>query len=566
MREVYISDRDLQTNRTAEAAASNPSATDPAVQSAHLIRKNLEGKHVCPFCGAVTEEAGGPCARCTMENTPATRKATKERIGPWYVLQSRNPSAPGMRFETLLAFVRKGRVKARSVVRGPTTHQLWRFAAQVKGLSREFGVCYGCGSAVEAAADQCPQCGRSQLPPARPDLLLEPAGEQVAPDVTEYQATVDSSDTNEVEIVIPALSGLDDSLAGFRLDTPAGDTVAGMSVVSKKETASPARQAESGRPRPAGAGVGMSGRAQAATTESRRTAAPPRQAAGKPVSPNRPRQPATVRPPAPAGRPPAAPAKAGAGEAFLSPKDLAAAFKLGLDPSVNYARPDASVDADQIFGAPRKKPRRRVGRGLLLVLVLAGGGYGALMYVDPAIRTRTTTWFRGTWARVLDAMTPVDVDRNKGTLPPVRTAADEPMGRSGSGIAQSAAATQESPRTQQVFEPDAQLAASPAPARPATTQAQRPWEEVFAHPSTVPTTAEASAAATQAFAETAADQLDEMWRVRNQALDAESRGDYTSALRSYEKIKSMAPNVWPRDLDTRIDLARRKAKLAGENR
>ena len=48
---------------------------------------------------------------------------------------------PGMRFETLLSFVRKGRVRARSVVRGPTTHQLWRFAAHVKGLSREFGLC-----------------------------------------------------------------------------------------------------------------------------------------------------------------------------------------------------------------------------------------------------------------------------------------------------------------------------------------------------------------------------------------------------------------------------------------
>jgi len=38
-----------------------------------------------------------------------------------------------MKWETLLTFVRKGRVKPQSIVRGPTTHQLWRFAAHVKG-------------------------------------------------------------------------------------------------------------------------------------------------------------------------------------------------------------------------------------------------------------------------------------------------------------------------------------------------------------------------------------------------------------------------------------------------
>ena len=42
-----------------------------------------------------------PCPRCTLADTPTTRNATKARIGPWYVLQARNPAAPGMKFETL---------------------------------------------------------------------------------------------------------------------------------------------------------------------------------------------------------------------------------------------------------------------------------------------------------------------------------------------------------------------------------------------------------------------------------------------------------------------------------
>lgn len=143
------------------------------VDEAQEIRDTIVGRQVCPFCGAVTEQQEGPCPRCTMENNPASRQATKSRIGPWYVLQTRNPAAPGMRFDTLLGFVRKGRVKAKSIVRGPTTHQLWRFAAHVKGLSREFGVCYSCGGGIEKAADLCPHCNRSQDPPANPDVFLE---------------------------------------------------------------------------------------------------------------------------------------------------------------------------------------------------------------------------------------------------------------------------------------------------------------------------------------------------------------------------------------------------------
>jgi len=130
-------------------------------------------KHVCPYCGLAGPRPEGPCVRCTIEDSPQTRQATKARIGPWYVLQSRNPAAPGMKWSTLLALVRKGQVTPRAVVRGPTTNQLWRLGSQVKGLSREFGVCYSCGGRVDRTANQCPHCDRLQEPPANPDQLLE---------------------------------------------------------------------------------------------------------------------------------------------------------------------------------------------------------------------------------------------------------------------------------------------------------------------------------------------------------------------------------------------------------
>ncbi|MDB5173676.1 MAG: hypothetical protein JWN51_2449 [Phycisphaerales bacterium] len=180
--------RDVLADETLEG---DPEGDRPAPAiEAVAIRDGLEGRHVCPFCGSINDGTSPTCPRCTMENTPAARKATKPRIGPWYVLQSRNPAAPGMKWETLLAFVRKGRVKPQSIVRGPTTHQLWRFAAHVKGLSREFGICYSCGGAIGHTITVCPQCNRLQEPPAHPDALIEgvdeptrgPVFKEISPD------------------------------------------------------------------------------------------------------------------------------------------------------------------------------------------------------------------------------------------------------------------------------------------------------------------------------------------------------------------------------------------------
>jgi hypothetical protein len=78
-----------------------------------------------------------------------------------------------MNFDTLMVLVQKGRVTARSIVRGPTTGQFWRHAARVKGVSRLFGLCWSCGGDVAKTARACPACKRLQEPPEDPDVLLE---------------------------------------------------------------------------------------------------------------------------------------------------------------------------------------------------------------------------------------------------------------------------------------------------------------------------------------------------------------------------------------------------------
>jgi hypothetical protein len=130
---------------------------------------------VCPFCANVrTVDAVGPCPRCTMEDTPTSRRSTGERIGPWFVLQRKNPTAPGLRFNVLLALARRGHVTTKSIVRGPTTGQLWRFASQVKGLSRVFGLCWHCAASVSPEALTCPRCRSPQDVPGDADAFLEP--------------------------------------------------------------------------------------------------------------------------------------------------------------------------------------------------------------------------------------------------------------------------------------------------------------------------------------------------------------------------------------------------------
>ena len=136
---------------TVDAAAPHPAAVEC----------------LCPFCGAFNTDVGRPCRHCRTEDTTAARAAARKRVGPWFVLQSKNPAAPGMSLSALLTLIRQGMVTDRSVIRGPATGQLWRLAGKVRGISREFGSCYGCGGDLYAADPVCPHCQRPPVPAGR---------------------------------------------------------------------------------------------------------------------------------------------------------------------------------------------------------------------------------------------------------------------------------------------------------------------------------------------------------------------------------------------------------------
>jgi hypothetical protein len=150
------------TENTLVDTAANPANAGPAIEC------------LCPFCGSFNRGVGQPCQHCRTEDTTAARAAARKRVGPWFVLQSKNLAAPGIGFVALLAMIRQGIVTDRSVIRGPATGQLWRLAGKVRGISREFGQCYGCDGELSVLDPLCPHCQRPQSLPADVDATEEP--------------------------------------------------------------------------------------------------------------------------------------------------------------------------------------------------------------------------------------------------------------------------------------------------------------------------------------------------------------------------------------------------------
>jgi rubrerythrin len=445
------------------------------------IRDTVNGRYVCPFCGAVREQADGDCPRCTMESTATTRQATKARIGPWYVLQTRNPAAPGMKYETLLAFVAKGRVKARSIVRGPTTHQLWRFAAHVKGLSREFGVCYSCGESIARTASLCPHCNRPQDPPANPDIFLE---------------------------------------------TGNPDRAGGAPAPVYREIGPIPMVAEDVGPR----------------TESAPSKADP-------MTPN----------PIPKGPDPRTMKKGADG--FLTAADLAAAFKLDIQHPKGRKQRKAAVAPiamdrqSPVGGLPRRK--RRWFRVVLLLLLAAAIGVGAYQYRhDSVFHARAdhwyadgSTWTKMKWGQVQQAMNKASEQHAK----PKPVQQQMPL-----VVMPVTTDPSQDPQPSQSTQP----AVKPSPwdqlYNPATTHnSARPEHSVATEPqrtseSTAPTI---SIEPPPAHAPPSGG-IDDVRALYGAAMDADAKGDYVTAVKKYEQIKEFSKDLWPRDLELRLKVAR----------
>lgn len=425
----------------------------PAAAAIHQAVQQIAGKHICPFCGNVNTTAAEPCPRCTMEDTPATRQATKARIGPWYVLQTRNPAAPGMRFSTLQALVNKGQVTPRSIVRGPTTHQLWRFAAHVRGLSREFGLCYSCGETIDRGAGLCPHCERPQEPPANPDALIELP-----------QAPASRVTTREYEV------------------SPDGPRP----VREPRDTRDTREPRDSREPRDV-------------RDDLQRNDAPRGEYADR------------VRTVAEASRIAANQQRKIDGR-NLSAMELAAALQ--SDPSVL-----------------RSAGRFRTLKVLSVLLLLGAIGGGVWLYYRPDHRAASVQWLDQTWQS-----TKRKTGEWRSTLS--KPAAPKP-------VAPAPAPAVKPPAPQAPQAPQGSQASTPKPAPPRSEPRADGWSQIWPDPEPK-TDPETPLTAEQAR------------QLRDQAFQAEARGDWQSAVRLWERLNAMPDHLRYRDTQTKLDIARRQ--------
>ncbi len=459
-------------------------------------------KKVCPFCGAINDNDGNPCPRCLMEDTQTTRTATKSRIGPWFVLQARNPAAPGMKWNTLIELVRKGVVVPRSIVRGPTTHQLWRAAGHVKGLSREFGLCYHCGGDIEKNANQCPHCNKLQEPPINPDSLLESRDPSVKREGRE--------------------AGMPErNLSPAREPAP---------VQYQPPTPQPVPEPMPEAPIQREIRANMDLETLAADLE--RYVVPA--STNAPSAANLPTDFVIPKPPERTFSKPDA--------SILSAKELAAAFQLDFQPA-----PQAPP-LTKPKPAPQKPPGKShpVLRTFVLLIFLAAIGGVTFFYLKPEYRDPALAWVQNTYASVKATIQSKTKSTPAATPPQTQApATPTPTSPAEEPIAKAPEVTVPKPVVKEKVEVvPPQVTKVPAPVDtppPVAVEKPKPQEQPQPEP--------------QMSYDDAYAKYRVLW---NEALDAEAKQDLPLAIQKYEAIQKLPKDVWPKDLTERLATANRR--------
>ena len=113
---------------------------------------------LCPYCGHA-QYGGDRCQACAGVFEPLSRRATQIAMGPWQLRDKNNPFRPGFCYDVVKSMAANGKIKATSVMRGPTTRQFWSVARNVPGVAHLIGYCHECGHHVSPTDAKCGECG-----------------------------------------------------------------------------------------------------------------------------------------------------------------------------------------------------------------------------------------------------------------------------------------------------------------------------------------------------------------------------------------------------------------------
>ena len=112
---------------------------------------------VCPICGVAQKETS-VCRSCETPLDANGLLHAEGAVGPWWIRDTNRPFCPGMTYDHMVAMARKGEIERHSLLRGPTTRQLWTVARHVPGIAHILGRCHKCDMHVERKTRSCPKC------------------------------------------------------------------------------------------------------------------------------------------------------------------------------------------------------------------------------------------------------------------------------------------------------------------------------------------------------------------------------------------------------------------------
>jgi hypothetical protein len=485
-----------------------------------------------------------------------------------------------MRFDTLLSLIKRGQVTRDSVVRGPTTWQLWKRASEVKGLSREFGLCYFCGAQIGSQTNLCPQCNRLQEPPANPDVLVDARAEAstMSAELGAPTPAAGAPPPSPLPVPAPPPAPASAAVSSFSAPAPAAAPPPPRNTASQRppRPSRPSVPAFDEPPTIEMSAAGTMGDVEdlLAVTEEQEALA--RQITGRaPVqSPAPMPSPARSSPRPPRNLPPARPRQDGPDDALLTPQELATAFQLNFGPSA------------PANGQPRSRRRRHPLRAAFAILLLIGLGVAALLYLRPDLRAKASAWSEQTVASVKEFIA------SRTSPQPARPPAAPtrpPNGAGGTSPASQAPRSRPSqpvvivppsappPRPVAVSDGTPKTLVTPAPAKAAdaaqvatgTVKADA-LPKAEALPPVPPVPPPAAAPPPQAppappqrtkrqFT-SITEAYDEEKRLWSKAIDAEANQDFVEAVRCYEEIEQLPREVHPPALSVRLELARRQVK------
>jgi hypothetical protein len=133
---------------------------------------------VCPICGDTQPETN-VCRVCETFLEPEGLALAEGAIGPWWIRNEELPFRPGKTYEHMAELAKNAKIDLDTIMRGPTTRQLWKPARRVKGIAHLLGRCHKCGEHVEPDSISCTNCHEPFLKYTKRNEMGLEAGEPI---------------------------------------------------------------------------------------------------------------------------------------------------------------------------------------------------------------------------------------------------------------------------------------------------------------------------------------------------------------------------------------------------